>query len=335
MKKKISIILLAALGFCSCEERFELNDVGGEPRMYVECYAGLADTTIVQLYKAMPVNAKASDGRDYTLKSMSFSVNGTPTTINPVNETLTAYGDTISPVKGLFWTDAHIAPGSRISLEVETAETAPVSATTTVPNKPAFTMAAEMIGGPVMPYIQFTIDFQGAIEASDRYGIGIKQYIKTHRDDGSEDIEYDMSAAPTMINGDIAAEHSLTVMGYPESFHFGMFSGEDLENGKTINAIMMYDPREYTWEEIKYDDEGNETGTVTVTLSLKLQIQILRFSEESYGYLNSLYNRQENLLAMLGFCPPTVAYTNISGGYGVLGGLSLAESEIIDIADLL
>ena len=321
MKKNISIILLAALGFCSCEERFELNDVGGEPRMYVECYAGLADTTIVQLYKAMPVNAKASDGRDYTLKRLDLKVNGTPVSLKPLSD--------------LYYTDTPIAAGSQLSLEVETAETAPVSATTTVPNKPVFTVTAEMIGGPVMPYIQFTIDFQGAIEASDRYGIGIKQYIKTHRDDGSDDVEYDMSSAPTMINGDIALEHSLTVMGYPESFHFGTFSGEDVEDGKRINAIMMYDPREYTWEEIQYDDDGNETGTVTVTLSLKLQIQILRFSEESYGYLNSLYNRQENLLAMLGFCPPTVAYTNISGGYGVLGGLSLAESEIIDIADLL
>ena len=324
MKNKISLILLVALGLCSCEERFELNDVGGEPRMYVECYAGLADTTIVQLYKAMPVNAKASDGKDYTLKRLDFKIDGAPVALKTLSDSLS-----------LFFTDTPIAAGSKLSLEVETEETAPVSATTVVPSKPAFTMTAEMIGGPVMPYIQFTVNFQGETNPADRYGIGIKQYIKTHRDDGSEDIEYDMSAAPTMINGDIAAEHSLTVMGYPESFHFGMFSGEDLEDGKTINAIMMYDPREYTWEEIKYDDDGNETGTVTVTLSIKLQIQILRFSDESYGYLNSLYNRQDNLLAMLGFCPPTVAYTNISGGYGVLGGLSLGESEIIDIADLL
>ncbi|MCR4909816.1 MAG: DUF4249 domain-containing protein [Bacteroidales bacterium] len=324
MKNKISLILLLALGLCSCEERFELNDIGGEPRMYVECYAGLADTTIVQLYKAMPVNAKASDGRDFTLKRLDFKINGTPVSLKSLSDSLS-----------WFYTDSPISAGSKLSLEVETDETAPISATATVPTKPAFTTTAQMIGGPVMPYIQFTVNFQGEATPTDRYGIGIKQYIKTHRDDGSEDIEYDMSAAPTMINGDIAAEHSLTVMGYPESFNFGMFSGEDLEDGKTINAIMMYDPREYTWEETKYDDEGNETGTVTVTLSLKLQIQILRFSDESYGYLNSLYNRQDNLLAMLGFCPPTVAYTNIAGGYGVLGGLSLAESEIIDIADLL
>lgn len=324
MKNKISLILLLALGLCSCEERFELNDVGGEPRMYVECYAGLSDTTIVQLYKAMPVNAKASDGRDFTLKRLDFKINGTPVSLKSLSDSLS-----------LFYTDSPISAGSKLSLEVETEETASISATATVPTKPTFTTTAEMIGGPVMPYIQFTVNFQGEVASTDRYGIGIKQYIKTHRDDGSEDIEYDMSAAPTMINGDIAAEHSLTVMGYPESFHFGMFSGEDLENGKTINAIMMYDPRDYTWEETKYDDDGNEIGTVTVTLSLKLQIQILRFSDESYGYLNSLYNRQDNLLAMLGFCPPTVAYTNIAGGYGVLGGLSLAESEIIDIADLL
>ncbi len=324
MKNKISLILLLALGLCSCEERFELNDIGGEPRMYVECYAGLSDTTIVQLYKAMPVNAKASDGRDFTLKRLDFKINGTPVSLKSLSDSLSR-----------FYTDSPVSAGSELSLEVETEETAPISATATVPTKPTFTTTAQMIGGPVMPYIQFTVNFQGEVAPTGRYGIGIKQYIKTHRDDGSEDIEYYMSAAPTMINGDIAAEHSLTVMGYPESFNFGMFSGEDLENGKTINAIMMYDPRDYTWEETKYDYEGNEIGTITVTLSLKLQIQILRFSDESYGYLNSLYNRQDNLLAMLGFCPPTVAYTNIAGGYGVLGGLSLAESEIIDIADLL
>ena len=209
MKNKISLILLLALGLCSCEERFELNDIGGEPRMYVECYAGLSDTTIVQLYKAMPVNAKASDGRDFTLKRLDFKINGTPVSLKSLSDSLSR-----------FYTDSPVSAGSELSLEVETEETAPISATATVPTTPTFTTTAQMIGGPVMPYIQFTVNFQGEVAPTDRYGIGIKQYIKTHRDDGSEDIEYYMSAAPTMINGDIAAEHSLTVMGYPESFNF-------------------------------------------------------------------------------------------------------------------
>ncbi len=334
MKKRFVLILVAALGFFSCEERFELNDVGGEPRMYVECYAGLSDTTLVRLYKAMPVNAKASDGEDYTLKSMDLKVDGTSVVLHPVSDSLFLSSGAIAPAKSLYWTDDPIPAGAKLSLEVETEETAPVSATTTVPVKPSFSLTAEMVGGPIMPYIQFLINFQNEVLPTDRFGIAIKQYMTTHRDDGSEDQSYEMSSAPTMIEGDIVLEQDLSVMGCPGAFHFGMYSGEEFE-GQTLNAIMMYDPREYTWEENRYDDEGNELPPVTVTLSIKLQIQVLKFSDESYGYLNSLYNRESNWLAMLGFCPPSVAYTNISGGYGVLGGISLAESEIIDIADLL
>lgn len=334
MKKRFALILIAALGFCSCEERFELNDVGGEPKMYVECYAGLSDTTLIRLYKAMPVNAKASNGEDYTLKRMDLKVGGAPVVLKPITDTLFLSSGAIPPTKSLYWTPDPIPAGSKLDLEVETAETAPVSATTTVPLKPSFTMTAEMVGGPIMPYIQFIINFQNEVAPTDRFGIAIKQYMTTHRDDGSEDQSYEMSSAPTMLNGDIVLEQSLSVKGCPETFYFGMYSGEEME-GNSLNAIMMYDPRDYTWEENRYDDEGNELPPVTVTLSIKLQIQVLKFSDESYGYLNSLYNRESNLLAMLGFCPPSVAYTNIAGGYGVLGGISLAESEIIDILDLL
>lgn len=333
MKKKyLFCLILAALGLCSCEEYFELEEIGGQPRMYVECYAGITDTTYIQLYKAMPINAEASNGTDYTIKHLDFTVNGSPATLNQVE-------------KGLFWIDSPLPAGSRLSLKVETEETAPISATTTIPSKPSFTTEPSIINGGVLSYLQFKLNFPGGISKNDRFAISIKQHVSIHRDDGEEDVEYDYCDAPVSIStgddafsdimgGVVTPSVDLTILGYPESLTFALCNGEDFE-GKTINAIMMYDPREYQWEEITYDDDGNETGTVHVSLSIKFQVLVFNLSDESFGYLTSMYNRQGNLLAMLGITPPSAAYTNISGGYGVLGGLSLAESEIIDIADLL
>ena len=40
-------------------------------------------------------------------------------------------------------------------------------------------------------------------------------------------------------------------------------------------------------------------------------------------------------MAMLGLSPAHFAYTNVSGGYGVLGGLTLASSPWFDAMDLI
>ncbi|MBP5488384.1 MAG: DUF4249 family protein [Bacteroidales bacterium] len=340
MKKYTAIaILLATLGLCSCEERFELEGVNGEPRMFVECYAGLTDTTYVRLYKAMPVNAKASDGDDFTLKRMEFKVNGAP---------LTLHRDEIS----LFWTPDPIPGGSEISITVETKEAPKVIASSTVPAKTAFSVDASVMVLPpildedMLSYICFKLKFPGGVAPTDHFGVSILEYDQIHRDDGSEDTDYTFSQAPTSVTvgeinlGDMATEdfiesRRLSVLGYNGAINYAACSGEEFPDGE-VNAYMMYSGYEPTWKEYKWDDEGEEIiDSVTVTRTTRFQVQVLKFADESFGYLNSVYNRQTNYFSMLGFSPPTIAYTNVSGGYGVLGGISLSESDIIDAADLL
>ena len=57
--------------------------------------------------------------------------------------------------------------------------------------------------------------------------------------------------------------------------------------------------------------------------SQKLKLLVYTLSEELYGYLNAEYNKNNNVLSMLGLAPSNFAYSNVDGGYGVLGGYSL------------
>ncbi len=86
---------------------------------------------------------------------------------------------------------------------------------------------------------------------------------------------------------------------YYYSYKFILLRGEDFENGEFIFAS---DP-----------EEGD------------YQLLVYSLSDSAYGYLNARYNQESNILGILGLSPPNFAYSNVSGGYGVLGAASRKE----------
>lgn len=86
---------------------------------------------------------------------------------------------------------------------------------------------------------------------------------------------------------------------YYYSYKFILLRGGDFENGELSFAS---DP---------------ETGD--------FQLLVYSLSDSAYGYLNARYNQESNILGILGLSPPNFAYSNVSGGYGVLGAASRKE----------
>ena len=86
---------------------------------------------------------------------------------------------------------------------------------------------------------------------------------------------------------------------YYYSYKFILLRGGDFENGELSFAS---DP---------------ETGD--------FQLLVYSLSDSAYGYLNARYNQESNILGILGLSPPNFAYSNVSGGYGVLGAASKKE----------
>lgn len=336
--KKTALVILSLLTLCSCEgieTRFELTGSGGKPKMYVECYAGLTDTTYISLYKAMPVNATASDGSAFTLKHIGLSINGTAANVTTLDNTL-------------HYTTDPIPAGAHLAIEVETHETEPVHASTTVPAKPVFTTTSAYVGG-MMPMLYFNLKMSETPAGTERFGLSIREHVIMTYSNGDDPFEYYEDFAPTVINaGQSLSDQlkyallpmpSLYITGYPHSLEFGFYSGEDFKGGEINIATTPYDG-DYVHDEYR-NWEQDESGdwapkdTVTVTRIDSLQVVVIKMSDECYGYVNALYNQETDLMAMIGLSPAHFAYTNIAGGYGILAGLTVAESPWYDVQDLI
>ena len=332
---KIFAIALATLGLCSCEEYFELKGAGGQPKMYVECYAGLSDTTFLTLYKAVHVNGKRSDAADFTIKSMSLTVDGVPVSFNADSAPL------------LFSTTTAIPAGSKLEFTLETGETAPVSASTVVPDKPVFTVEQKVINTPgnFIRFRQFIVKFPGGFKEGEHYGVSIGHHVIYEHSDSAETWDtYYVDPPITLGKADdseagTTQSVSLVVMGYPEEIRMATFSADDYPEGSIAASIIDdffipdFDPGAYEGIEIP-EDEGGEGDEIPeesdeTVVTHQYRVLVYKLSTETFGYFGALYNQQSNFLAMLGLSAPNYAYTNISGGYGILGALTVAESPWI------
>ncbi|MBR6457240.1 MAG: DUF4249 family protein, partial [Bacteroidales bacterium] len=182
MKKSLLMIIIAALGLCSCEEQFELKGSKGDPRMYLECYAGLTDTTFITLYKAVPVNSERSDGAAFQVDRFDLKINGKLADITPLDNTF-------------YYTTDPIPGGAKLTIDVETKETAPIHAATTVPVKPSFTTETSFISGST-PMIKFHLKLDGTVEPTDRFGISIREHVTISYSNGVDPYEYYEDSAP-------------------------------------------------------------------------------------------------------------------------------------------
>ncbi len=333
---KLFSIALAALALCSCEERFELKGSAGKPRMYVECYAGLSDTTFLSVYKAVPVNGKPSEASDFTVKAMSLSINGIPVHLDTL-------GDYTRP-----YTTAPIPAGSTLEFSLETEETAPVSASTVMPDKPAFTVEQKIIETPgnFIRFRQFNLTFQKGLEEGEYYGIAIRHKTIYEHPDSADTWDTTFTEPPITLgatpdaSAQTARQVEVEILGCPEDVSMAIFSADDFPYG-TVSASIIddffipdFDPTEFEGPE--EPSEGEEPGedpgdeipaeSDETVVTHSYQIMVFKLSEETYGYFGALNNQQSNFLAMLGLSSPNYAYTNVSGGYGILGAMTLTES---------
>lgn len=335
MKKSLLMIIIAALWLCSCEEQFELKGSKGDPRMYLECYAGLTDTTFITLYKAVPVNSERSDGAAFQVDRFDLKINGKLADITPLDNTF-------------YYTTDPIPGGAKLTIDVETKETAPIHAATTVPVKPSFTTETSFISGST-PMIKFHLKLDGTVEPTDRFGISIREHVTISYSNGVDPYEYYEDSAPVALDistsslsdillSALMPQPQLYVTGYPETIECSFYDGEDF-SGNEIDVATLYTPTNMTWEEAiwKEDENGNwePSDTVIVTRTDSLSVRVVRMSDECFGYMNALYNQETDIMAMVGLSPAHFAYTNVSGGYGVLGGLTLSDSPWYDIQDLI
>ncbi len=179
--------------------------------------------------------------------------------------------------------DEAFNPGDVLDLNVVVQGMPELNAKTIVPPIPSSTISMEDAGGRLIVRIRL----DGFVD--DNAGFAFTCV------DPETDSPYDITSDSDDESLTSMLSSRLKIVYYGDK-RLCIFRGADLNNAEYVFVM------------------GKQTA--------KYKITLMSLSEEAYGYLNAKYNQENNYLGMLGLSPPNFAYSNISGGYGVLGAVS-------------
>lgn len=315
--KRILLALCSLCVLCSCEETFEIDSKGGSSRLFVQCYAGLGDTTFVHIKKAVPVNGSETPG--FTLNSMELRADGVPVELNKDSETL-------------YWSTSPIIPGSALVFEADAKGLPKVSASSKVPEMLKFHTEARVeeysYAGRVL---RMKAVFDKPLPENVYFGACVVTHATLISNGEVEDVyESSIPFSTGAVGGGLSDMMSSAVdinMGGGKYVSVFLFDTDDLTDGSIcFNSDCM---------RIDGDYSGEGGGTAEPKAVVESRLCIYSFSKECYYYFQALNNQDRNFLAQLGLSPPNYSYSNVAGGYGVVAGLNLTSGEWVSHADIL
>ena len=288
--KRYSLIALlgAACLFSSCEEEFEVKVEDTSPKIFLQGMVSPFLNSPVYAYKAVPVGVVRSDAQDFTVRDLSLKINGTEVGI-------------VEEEGGKGWrSELDYNEGDELEFTISTRETGEATAVTTIPRMLGFSADSTLVEGNVI----YTIQFDETLDEDSKFAVAViladDEYLRVSSRPLSKPGEDE-----TLL-GALTPDFRLVSLpfgfGY-KAFEGVLFNGKELGKEKTLSLSVPY-----------YEPEDS---------SQKLKLLVYTLSEELYGYLNAEYNKNNNVLSMLGLAPSNFAYSNVDGGYGVLGGYSL------------
>lgn len=187
---------------------------------------------------------------------------------------------------------------SEIFLKMKAEGMKDISAYTIVPPKPEVSVKYDLLSDRILWKLN--------ISGSSYYAIAL--YLKTEGDGGTPESRWEEVSVYNNLDGMSLLEmlsssfKKIEWRTYFSSFPLTLFRREEMEGGVlSIASDKM---------------EG------------EYKVEVYSLSESAYGYLNAIYNQSNNYLGMLGLSPPNFAYSNIEGGYGVLGAVRKTEKLI-------
>lgn len=251
----------------------------------------------------------------------------------------------------MWYTDAPIKEGDNVSLEVRAKGMEEVSASAKVPQEvvvkeikasPRCTTITDFDFTYRETYMSFDISLEGA-SPDDYYGITVMQEQDNilSYDDGRVET-YNNKGYGRIINwsesdSEIMSELQATGGAWIDSYYNGYFidsygansmklvSGNILKDGHLQFDCSIFWSEDHESTYAIFDEVTNmwvDGGSLTVTRDARYKLLIYKVSPEFFRFNKAQYLLETNYLAELGLSPSTYSYTNIKGGFGVLGTLT-------------
>ena len=254
----------------------------------------------------------------------------------------------------LWCTDAPIKAGDEVSLQVKAKGMEEASATTSVPQKiviqeikaaPRCTTITSFDNTYTQDYMSFDVTLAD-VSPDDYIGLTIAykaDNIYEYSDGRTESYSYASYSQPinwtegTGMIDDIQESQGEWIDAYYNNFFIDSYysrgmqliSGKNLKNGHLVfDCYIPYSSENYS-DTYDYDDELGQlvlSGQVHLITECRYQLNLYRVSPEFFRYNKAQYLLRTNYLAELGLSPSTFSYTNLRGGFGVLGSLTCTST---------
>ena len=302
MKKIVNIffiILMMILG--GCDNDFAISaPTKGE--LCLICYPGTRDTTVIQLYKTVPVGESYKGSSFLKSAAIVYNVDGVGQKVEYASDW------TGSVPKGCWYVPGRLEGGSEVEISAAVESEINVMASTRIPAMPpAFDFSLEFGA-----WTELNISFDDDPATDDYYGVAVV-------------CEWPINNRLSIRNLCPLAEGSGTdVVAVLRDYYDVGFSGLTLLPHQTD----IYGVR--VWSDAKFN---GKRASLTARFdpasvdSPRYKILLYSFTEEFYRYMAALDYQDGNAYAMYGIIPMKLSFTNVSGGCGILAGWSMRESD--------
>lgn len=326
MKKYIYLtcILLAMI---SCEIRFEPDIPKEDSKLFAFCLPGSTDST------AIIVDIARYEGDsiefDWTKADVELLINGEREQIHYLSKYKSPFFPSphYVPEKS-FYITREILPGDEVTLEVSYPGLESISAATIVPEKPldaSFTIESGEIdewnysgGNLIIEYTDTSEDsYYAVVFRKNMRNFNSWGYVEENGEIISGSSET-FSWEPLYLGYDYDPFQSENEYQY-EKYHTyaGMVFWKNSHALDKDGRKMVYFSSTINHDVIYYDYELDKSY-----LDISYEATLYRINEELYRYYYTNFLADGNSLSYFGLSRNNATYTNIMGGFGILGGMS-------------
>ena len=330
MYKKLFILSFICIVLASCEREFEIKNLDGGPKLYIESvFRNDQDTVDILVMPTRHIGEKPVEVTIPEGMTLKAKVDGEEVEVRKLQ------GKTAddSYAKFRWFVEGGLQPGSEIEFSAEADGYPKAASTVTIPEQfNDFTCKVEKAGeGKSLLHI----DYKDDTDTDDYFAVSVMRNVKLVRFDGTVDGDTSYSIihfSSADDFGDYLYPYiNLPGASWPEFFNFVFWNDSRATDSHGMQRFSIYitemdfdESREYT--EPSLGGIGEAVGTIYY----RDYVTVYRLAPETYRYLNGLWNDDFNDLAHLGMAPPTFAYTNIIDGIGAFVPMTSSEPQKIE-----
>ena len=332
MRKSIIALLVTSLVLSSCKDEFDISKLNEQGKISLCCFPStVADTTWIEVTYSMPVVEGNAATNDLVAKNdvqIVYTVNGESRQVNKVSEQRQNKRPSIGSAR--YYVTGRHQPGDHVCITASEEYHKTVKAETVIP-QPCHIKAEDLREvviysnsyGDFLNMWQLSATFTDPAETQDYYAVRLCQMgIGQTYDHMTGAVGLDSTFVYHEISNE--SEPLLNLLseldedfGFKSNYYqnFYIFSDAAI-NGQTYTLHLNFTDNQYI---VGHD------------FSRQFRAELYRITPETYRYLKSINDVDNNELAQIGFSMLVPTYSNVTDGIGIVGGFALSTTEWLSL----